>query len=152
MSHTLSLVYIHVVFATKGRLGLIESSVEDQLHKYLCGIARKHLCSVLAISGMSDHVHLLFQLHPSKSLADLVKNLKAFSTGWLKRTGFDDFAWQNGYGAFSVSYGHVPKVKGYVLRQKQHHASHSLEDELTRFARACGSKWHWLEDQQMATP
>ncbi len=143
MTQTLAYVYLHVVFSTKNREPLIDVAIENELHRYICGIAREQSCQVLAISGMPDHVHILMRVTMAKPVADIMKNIKAFSTGWIKRKGYDDFGWQSGYGAFSVSHSLLPTVKRYVLAQKEHHKSQLLTEELSQFASICGEQWHF---------
>lgn len=103
MPQTLCQIYLHVVFTTADRRPLIDAAIETELHRYICGIARNHKCPVLRINGMPDHIHLLLRLHATMSPAGLLKEVKAYSSGWVRREKDPEFGWQAGYGAFSVS-------------------------------------------------
>jgi REP element-mobilizing transposase RayT len=141
MSHSCVEVYLHVVFATKNRDSLIPAEMESRLHSYIGGIARKRNIDLIRINGMLDHLHLLFKLHPDVPIAVLLKEIKSYSSGWIKKQGFENFAWQNGYGAFSCSYGHLQQVIEYIERQKEHHQQHSLEEEINQINKKWGTTW-----------
>jgi REP element-mobilizing transposase RayT len=128
MSHTYSQNHLHVVFSTKERRKLIAPSMQPRLWAYIAGIARNHKFLVLANGGMEDHVHLLIQLPPVLSLAKAVSLLKANSSSWMKEHGMK-FAWQEGYGAFSVSASNLAAVERYIANQERHHRRRTFEDE-----------------------
>jgi REP-associated tyrosine transposase len=128
LSHTFSQNHLHVVFSTKERRKLIEPSMQPRLWAYMGGIARNHNFLVLANGGMEDHVHLLIQLPPVLSLAKAVSLLKANSSSWMKEHG-RKFAWQEGYGAFSVSASTLAAVERYIANQQKHHRRRTFEDE-----------------------
>jgi len=100
MSRTAVDLFVHIVFCTKKRAPYIHPSIESRLHSYLVGIAQKRKTKILRINGMEDHIHILINLHPSVALSDLIKELKAYSTSWMKKNGYSIFAWQRGYGGF----------------------------------------------------
>lgn len=128
MPHTYSQNYLHVVFSTKERRKLIAASMQPKLWAYMAGIARNHDFLVLANGGIEDHVHLLIQLPPVLSLAKAVSLLKANSSSWMSEHG-RNFAWQEGYGAFSVSASNMATVKRYIANQEKHHRRRTFEDE-----------------------
>jgi REP element-mobilizing transposase RayT len=128
MSHTYSQNYLHVVFSTKERKRLISPSMQPKLWAYMAGIARNHDFLVLANGGIEDHVHLLIQLPPVLSLAKAVSLLKSNSSSWMSEHGMS-FAWQEGYGAFSVSASNMATVKRYIANQEKHHRRRTFEDE-----------------------
>lgn len=128
MSHTFSQNHLHVVFSTKDRKKLIHPSMQPKVWAYMAGIARNHGFLVLANGGMEDHVHLLIQLAPVLSLAKAVSLLKANSSNWVKEHGMK-FAWQEGYGAFSVSASNLAAVERYIANQAKHHRRITFEDE-----------------------
>lgn len=128
MSHTYSQNHLHVVFSTKERQKLIAPPVQPKLWGYMAGIARNHDFLVLANGGMEDHVHLLIQLPPVLPLAKAVSFLKANSSRWMSDRGMK-FAWQEGYGAFSVSASNLGAVERYIANQAQHHRKMTFEDE-----------------------
>ena len=104
-SGTFSQIYIHVVFAVKGRNSLILSSWKEDLYKYITGIVQNKEQKMLAINGMPDHIHFLIGMKPSCSLSDLVREVKKSSNVFIKEKSFtkSKFEWQSGYGAFSYS-------------------------------------------------
>jgi REP element-mobilizing transposase RayT len=136
MAQSLSSVFLHIVFSTKERFPFLsDQDVRRQVHAFLGGIAKKLNCPPLLIGGVSDHVHILIQMGRSVSQADLVKELKRGSNLWIKER-FPDipkFAWQAGYGAFSVSASNVETVRTYIANQLEHHAKISFQDEFRAF-------------------
>lgn len=102
MSHTYATNIVHCVFSTKERVLSIPENRQKELWAYLLGIARNMEIKILAVGGVRDHLHLLISLPPKMNLATVTCDLKANSSKWLDESGVD-FAWQQGYGAFSVS-------------------------------------------------
>lgn len=137
MSHSYSQNHLHVVFSTKDRKKLIDQAMQPKLWAYMAGIARNHGFLVLANGGMEDHVHLLIQLAPVLSLAKAVSLLKANSSTWMKDHGLR-FAWQQGYGAFSVSASNLSAVERYIANQAKHHRKITFEDEFLGLLRKHG--------------
>jgi putative transposase len=128
MAHRYSNILIHCVFSTKERRGLIPQEALPKLWKYFAGIGRNHGISVLAAGGTSNHSHLLIVLPPDTPVAKAVQVLKANSSPWLSQHGLD-FAWQEGYGAFSVSSSNKEAVTDYIEHQAEHHQKRSYEGE-----------------------
>ena len=122
---------------------LQDRTIRDEAHKYLGGACNKLDCPVLRVGGVSDHVHVLCRLGRTITVADLIKELKRDSSQWLKRKSPDlkDFYWQNGYGAFSISPGHVEILRDYIENQETHHQSESFQDELRRLLTKYGLEW-----------
>ena len=135
MSQSLSKLYIHIVFHTKYNQNLIKTDVESELYAYLGGILQKNKSVPIAINGVEDHVHILCIMSKNISLADLLEELKRNSSRWIKTKGSDytDFAWQGGYGGFSVSQSKVDVVKRYIENQKEHHKNETSKEEYLRF-------------------
>jgi len=136
MSQSLSSVYVHIVFSTKDRFPFLsDDGVRGQVHAFLGGIAKKLNCPPILIGGISDHVHILIQLGRSVSQADLVKELKRGSNLWIQERfpHIAKFAWQAGYGAFSVSTSNLEAVRTYIENQPEHHAKVSFQDEFRAF-------------------
>lgn len=125
-----NLIY-HIVFSTKDRKPLITSEREGRLYEYIGGIIRGLGGILLIINGVDDHVHVLAKLRPDRSVSDVLRDLKANSSGWMHDVFPDarDFSWQNGYGAFTVSESQVGNVTDYIAKQKQHHLNESFERE-----------------------
>jgi len=130
MAQTLTRLLVHAVFSTKNREAMIVGSVAAELHRYLCGIARNHESPVLVIGGMPDHVHLLISQSKNIALADLMMHLKKDSSKWMKTKGIAEFAWQEGYGAFTIGESQVEALTRYIQTQAEHHRERSFQDEL----------------------
>jgi len=128
MSHSYPNVLIHCVFSTKNRQNSIPDNLREKLSMYFVGIGKGHQIPVLCAGGTSNHAHLLILLPASIPLAKAIQILKANSSRWLSEHGFD-FAWQEGYGAFSVSASNREAVRHYIEHQPEHHAKRSFEDE-----------------------
>ncbi len=143
MSHSFTNILVHAVFSTKDRKDLITDELRPRLHEYIGGIARAESCALLAACGAPDHDHLLLKVHPSISVADLLRVIKSRSSGWIHQTfpGLRGFAWQNGYGGFSVSESLVPDVRGYLARQDEHHKSMSFQDEFIALLKKHGVEY-----------
>lgn len=130
MSYT-SLLY-HVVFSTKDRRPQLSPENLSRIQEYVGGIVRRLSGKLLAAGGAADHLHLAASLHPSHAVADVVRTVKCNSTNWIRDTlpGMKNFAWQDGYAAFSVSKSALPAVEHYLASQAPHHAKRSFVDEL----------------------
>jgi putative transposase len=141
MSHSCVEIYLHVIFSTKGRAPLIPQNMESRLYGYFGGIARERQVPILNINGTSDHLHMLLKLHPTVPVSVLMKELKSYSSSWLKKQGRKDFAWQEGYGAFSCSITHLGAVTKYIENQKEHHKTRTFSDEIEALRKRFGIKW-----------
>lgn len=133
MSQSLAKVLIHLIFSTKNREPIIHPDVRLALHAYLAGTLQNLQCPSLQVGGTSDHVHTLFSLARTRALADVAEELKKSSSKWMKQRGVSRFAWQAGYGAFSVSESQVRQVVRYISAQDVHHQTMTFQDELRRF-------------------
>src|SRR3954465_12071614 len=134
MAHTYPNILIHCVFSTKNRLNSIPEELRETLSMYLVGIGKGHNIPVLCAGGTRNHVHLMIALPATVPLSKAVQVLKANSSRWLSQPGFD-FAWQEGYGAFSVSASSAQIVRNYIQHQEEHHAKHTFEDEFVSLLR-----------------
>ncbi len=132
-----NLVY-HIIFSTKDRQPLITEAHQARLHDYIGGIIRAQGGVSLAINGTADHVHVLVKLRQDKALSDVIRDFKANASGWMHKVFPEakDFAWQNGYGAFTVSASQVERVKSYIANQQAHQQKHSFRDEFIEFLKA----------------
>lgn len=136
MFHSLLKIWIHGIFSTKDRIALITSEYEKELYNHLKQKLENDLdCIVRIINGMSDHIHILFLLSPKFSIGDIFKNIKGESSHWINQSAFTKykFAWQTGYGAFSVSESMVKEVEKYIANQKEHHKKMTYEEEVNLF-------------------
>ena len=136
MSQSLAKILVHTVFSTKdSRPYLRDKILRAELHHYIGGILMQHDCQPLIIGGVEDHVHILSTLARTGAAADLVKEVKRGSTLWLKTKtpNLHDFAWQGGYGVFSIGFSQVEAVRQYIAGQEEHHKKVSFQDELREF-------------------
>jgi putative transposase len=133
----INLIY-HIVFSTKDRERLITESYQARLYEYVGGIVRGQGGIALAINGMEDHVHILAKLRPDKAVSDMIRDFKANTSGWLHQVfpELAGFAWQNGYGAFTVSTSQVERVRRYIAMQPVHHQRRSFRDEFIALLQA----------------
>lgn len=132
--------FYHVVFSTKQRTNLITPDMETRLYPFIGGIVRDLHCTLLAVNGMPDHVHLLVRYRPDLSHSDLLQQVKGRSSKWINET-FElngRFAWQEGYGGFTVSASNVPAVKQYIVNQKEHHRTQDSRTEMLELLRRHG--------------
>jgi putative transposase len=113
---------------------VINDAVRESLHRYMAMVLKNFSCPAVKVNSVEDHVHLLFNLGRTVSIAAAVEEVKTTSSKWIKTQGpeFSNSAWQNGYGAFSVSEVHVPSVCRYIERQRKHHGSETFRDEYRR--------------------
>lgn len=128
MSHSYAQNHVHLVFSTKNREKLLTREFLPRLWAYTAAVCKNHDLLTFAVGGMEDHLHLLFRLPPTRPLADAVALVKSNSSKWLRESG-KEFAWQEGYGAFSVSSSNVDTVIRYIQKQEAHHRKISFEDE-----------------------
>ena len=128
MSHTYFQNVMHVVFSTKERRKIIPTEMKGRLWSYTAGICKRQKVFVHAVGGMEDHIHLLLQFPATIAIAEAVKKIKANSSGWMSDE-IGKFAWQVGYGAFSVSKSNILTVTRYIQNQERHHRKMSFEEE-----------------------
>ena len=134
MPQSLSRILIHLVFSTKGRERFLTSAIQTELHPYLAGTLDNMECPSLQVGGAEDHIHLLFGLSRTRTVAEVVEKVKTSSSKWIKSKGveFAQFHWQSGYGAFSVSQSHADAVIAYIRNQAQHHQTVTFQEEYRR--------------------
>ena len=135
MGQSLVQNYIHIIFSTKHRQPLITGAVEQELHAYLGGICNRLECQVIKVGGYVDHIHILCKLSKKIKLIKLIEEVKSHSSKWIKTKGdeFENFYWQDGYGAFSVNPSQVGIVVDYIDYQHEHHRRKSFQDEYRAF-------------------
>ena len=133
MGQSLSQLYIHITFGTKGRHPSIAESIEAELHAYVAALFKKYKSPALAVNSTPDHIHILFRLSKNYALAKVVEEVKKASSIWMHSKGIKAFKWQIGYGAFSVSSSKVEVVKRYISKQKEHHQVKSYQEEVEEF-------------------
>jgi REP element-mobilizing transposase RayT len=135
MSQSLAQVHLHLIFSTRRREPVLDEAVCNELCAVIGGMMRELDCPTWAVGAVADHVHVLFTLSRTKAVAEAVEELKRATSKWLKTKGpaLADFAWQSGYGMFSVSASQLERVQGYILAQAQHHQQMTFQEELRAF-------------------
>jgi REP-associated tyrosine transposase len=138
MPQSLAKILVHTIFSTKERRPFLQDpTLREELHRYVGGILKGLGCQPIIVGGVADHVHLLASLSRTCQAAEMVKETKRSSSLWVKeREGLvRDFAWQNGYGMFSIGFSQTEEVRRYIAGQEEHHRAVSFQDEFRRFLR-----------------
>ena len=132
MAQSLTKITVHIVFSTKNRQPILSTAIRNDLFAYIVGILNSLDCVTLSINGTEDHVHILTVMAKTISLSKMMQDVKGGSSRWLnaQTTIAEPFAWQAGYGAFSVSESQISKVVDYIAGQEEHHRTTTFQDEL----------------------
>lgn len=140
MSQSLANILVHLVFSTKERRPLLRDEERDELHAYITGILKNQDSPLIEINSVRDHIHILFAQSKNRAPAKIVEQVKSSSSGWIKdkNSCYTDFAWQRGYGEFSVSPIHVDMVRDYIRNQPDHHKNEDFQTEYRRFCEKNG--------------
>jgi putative transposase len=135
MGHSYVCQYMHCVFSTKGRERTITPALQERLWPYMGGIARENKMTAIAVNGTADHAHVLLMLPSTIAIAKGVQLIKGGASKWNHDTFPEHrtFAWQEGYGAFSVSISHVEKTIAYIQNQPEHHRTRTFQEEFIAF-------------------
>ena len=135
MPQSYTCLHYHIIFGTNDRAPCLPSDLRGRVLAYIAGIIKNENGALIAGGGTQDHVHLLAGLHPQKALADVMRMVKTNSSKWIHENFAEhsQFAWQAGYGAFSVSRSHLDQVQRYIANQEDHHRRVSFEDEFRQF-------------------
>ena len=135
MPHSQICCLVHVVFATAERRPVVGEDMRETLHRYVGGIARGHGMPALAVGGTADHIHVLLSLPRTISVAKAVQLLKSSSSKWVHESfpGAKGFAWQEGYGAFSIGVSQREVTVRYIETQAEHHKRYSFAEEIKKF-------------------
>jgi REP element-mobilizing transposase RayT len=131
MANTFTQIYIMLVFSVKNRERLLKPIYEQELYQYIKGIIKAKEQNCICINGTEDHIHILVNLSATKSISDLVRDIKANSSKWINQQKWflHEFHWQHGYGAFSYSHSQINSIISYIKNQKEHHQKVSFQDE-----------------------
>ena len=128
---TYSKLTYHVVFSTKHRVNSIREKIREPLFRYIGGVIRNRSGHLIEIGGVEDHLHLLANFSPASSVSGMVRDIKALAARWAN--GLPEtkkrLEWQRGYGAFTVSHSNIASVRTYILNQREHHRTRSVEEE-----------------------
>ena len=134
MSHTYTDLLYHCVFSTKERCQLIDHDLLPELTRVIGGIIRERKGRLLECNAMPDHIHLLALFHPTFTISEMLRDIKSDSSDWVHRR-YDrtkTFAWQEGYGCFTVGIGNKDDVVGYIRKQQIHHREETFEEEFIK--------------------
>jgi len=140
MPQSLSYLLTHLVFSTKDRAPVLDAAVRPALHAYLATVARNADCECYRAGGVADHVHLAVRIARTVTVANLVEELKTSSSKWLKTQApaLSAFAWQRGYGAFSVGPADRVALVKYIEHQEEHHRTRTFQEEYRAFLKKYG--------------
>ena len=141
MSHTYVSELIHCVFSTKQRRNLIPAASQPDLWAFIGGVARKNGFKALIVGGTENHVHILLSLPATLTLAKAIQLVKAASSHWMNETFKAGFAWQEGYGAFTVGISQKSDTIAYIKGQAEHHRKRNFEEEFLAFLKKNGTEY-----------
>lgn len=143
MPQSLSYLLIHIIFSTKNREPFLTDIIRPKLHAYLASVARNSGCECYCVGGVADHVHIAIRLARTVTIAQLVEELKTSSSKWLKTQfpRFAKFAWQSGYGAFSVGPLDLQALRTYIDTQEEHHRTRTFQEEYLAFLQRYGVEY-----------
>jgi putative transposase len=143
MANTYTSLHYHIVFSTKNREPFIKKDMRERIWAFLGGIARENKMTALYIGGTEDHIHILLMAPPAMALSKMVQLLKGGSSKWIHETfpEMRGFAWQDGYGAFTVSKSHLPEIVRYIQGQEEHHRAKTFQEEYVAFLREHGIEY-----------
>ena len=135
MADTYTQIYLHIVFAVKGRRSLIPKQHREALHEYITRIITNKMQTVIRINSMPDHIHILLGMAPDIALSDLVRDIKANSSKFINTKGWvvGRFEWQAGFAAFSYSHSQLDDVVRYIKNQESHHTRQTFKEEYLEF-------------------
>jgi REP element-mobilizing transposase RayT len=149
MPQSFTCLHYHIVFSTKDRRPMIGDDMRERLHEYIGGILVENKSKLVAAGGMPDHIHLLASISKELSISDAMRLVKTNSSKWVHETfpELESFAWQAGYGAFSVSFSNLDSVKKYIANQAKHHRKVGFKEEfvtlLKRHDIEFGERYLW---------
>ena len=143
MANTYTCLYYHIVFSTKGRVPYIQPAIAPRVWEYMGGVARAHKMTALQVGGVDDHAHALIMAPPTIAPSKIAQYLKADSSKWMHETfaSLAGFAWQEGYGAFTVSKSAIPTVSAYIRNQPEHHRKCTFQEEYLEFLHKHGVEY-----------
>ena len=144
MAQSLARLWTHLIFSTKNRFPFLsDKKLRTDTNAYLAKMLRQQDCETLVVNGVEDHIHGLFALSRTHSIASVVKEIKRTSSAFAKELSPNQakFHWQHGYGAFSVSQSNLEEVIRYIENQEEHHKRVSFQDEYRAFLKAYGIEY-----------
>ncbi len=140
MANTYTSLYYHLVFSTKNRVAFIKPEIESRVWAYIGGVARAHKLTALQVGGIEDHIHTLVMAPATLAPSEIAKYIKGDSSKWMHEEfpELRGFAWQDGYGAFTVSKSNLPDVVKYIENQREHHRQRTFQEEYLDFLKKHG--------------
>jgi REP element-mobilizing transposase RayT len=143
MANTYTSLYYHIVFSTKNRVAYITPEIESRVWAYIGGVARAHKMTALQVGGIEDHIHALVMASTTLSPSQITQYLKGDSSKWIhdEFPVLRSFAWQDGYGAFTVSKSNLPEVIRYIESQREHHHQRTFQEEYLGFLKKHGVEY-----------
>jgi REP element-mobilizing transposase RayT len=135
MAQSLSKIYLHIIFHIKSTSPRIDDIHIERVHQYIGQLVHTVGCKAIVVGGVSDHIHVLCTLGRDVCVTHLIEEVKRNSSRWIKALSpvYDGFAWQGGYGVFSVSQSVVETTRAYIMQQAEHHRRRSFQDEYRDF-------------------
>jgi putative transposase len=135
MANTYASFHYHIIFSTKNREPWLVPEIEQRVWEFIGGIARTHKMTALLVGGMEDHIHALMTVPPTIAPAQIAQYLKGGSSKWIHEEfpKLRSFAWQDGYGVFTVSKSNIPQVIKYIKNQREHHRKKTFQEEYLEF-------------------
>jgi putative transposase len=143
MANTYTSLHYHLVFSTKNREPFIKKEIRERIWAFLGGIARENKMKAICVGGTEDHVHILIMAPAAMPLSKMMQFLKGGSSKWIHET-FPEmrrFAWQDGYGAFTVSKSQLPDIARYIQSQEEHHRAKTFQEEYLAFLQRHGIEY-----------
>ena len=143
MANSYTALFIHTIFSTHNREPVLTSALRDRLWAYMGGIARENKIKAVSIGGTVDHAHMLISLPAMIPVAKALQLIKGGSSKWLHENigSLRKFAWQEGYGAFSIGASQVDEVAAYIARQQEHHRIKSFQEEYLSYLKEYGIEY-----------
>lgn len=143
MANTYRQIYVHFVFAVQNRIGLIKQAWKDDLYKYITGTISNKGHKLMAIGGVSDHIHILVSMSPTQSISDLMADVKRSSSLWIneRKLVHGKFSWQSGYGAFTYAKSQISNVANYIDNQEEHHKVKKFREEYEELLKDFGIEY-----------
>ena len=137
---TYTQILYHIVFSTKERRRVLDAAGRERFFRYVWGFFQNKKCHLYRINAVEDHVHILVSVHPTVALSDLVHDLKLATSAWIKEEGIFPFfeGWQDGYGAFTVSWGERDGLIEYIKGQEEHHRTRTFREEMETLLKKFG--------------
>ncbi len=144
MPQSFTCLHYHLIFSTKNRLPFITSDLQSRLYEYIGGILRNNGSVLIAAGGMPDHIHLLVRLNKQLAVSDALRLIKTNSSKWVHDSfpEHQGFAWQEGFGAFTVSLSGLPDVKDYLAHQEEHHRQRTFKEEFMTILKKHGIEFN----------